>query len=305
MSGTKRKPGRPPGSKNKNTKSGAKGKSSGRSSSTKSTASRSARASESKVNGRVKDEIVAILIIAVGVFLAIAFHTTLAGAVGDALSDVFKGLFGFAAYILPYYFILYGILLFAKKTIHTGTKSVILLLIIFFMISLINSGRFITDEIINDGLFNMAVHYNNGMVLDDGGVFGMVLGKIIVKFIGMAGLYILSSVVIIICLLLIMDTPISRFFEKAKERKEARAVSKEERRIEREKEEALRNQQMQMMMERDSHSSNAFGEAAASSNMTDRQRKIMGYMNSDNRVSGRDGMKEEPLDFSLGENKEK
>ena len=311
MSGTKRKPGRPPGSKNKNTKSSAKGKSSSRSTSAKSTASRSAnasrsaRAAESKVNGRVKDEIVAILIIAVGVFLAIAFHTTLAGAVGDALSDVFKGLFGFAAYILPYYFILYGILLFAKKTIHTGTKSVILLLIIFFMISLINSGRFITDEIINDGLFNMAVHYNNGMVLDDGGVFGMVLGKIIVKFIGMAGLYILSSVVIIICLLLIMDTPISRFFEKAKERKEARAVSKEERRIEREKEEALRNQQMQMMMERDSHSSNAFGEAAASSNMTDRQRKIMGYMNSDNRVSGRDGMKEEPLDFSLGENKEK
>lgn len=311
MSGTKRKPGRPPGSKNKNTKSSAKGKSSGRNPSAKSTASRSAnasrsaRASESKVNGRVKDEIVAILIIAVGVFLAIAFHTTLAGAVGDALSDVFKGLFGFAAYILPYYFILYGILLFAKKTIHTGTKSVILLLIIFFMISLINSGRFITDEIINDGLFNMAVHYNNGMVLDDGGVFGMVLGKIIVKFIGMAGLYILSSVVIIICLLLIMDTPISRFFEKAKERKEARAVSKEERRIEREKEEAIRNQQMQMMMERDSHSSNAFGEAAASSNMTDRQRKIMGYMNSDNRVSGRDGMKEEPLDFSLGENKEK
>ncbi len=305
MSGTKRKPGRPPGSKNKNTKSNAKGKSSSRSNSAKSTASRSARAAESKVNGRVKDEIVAILIIAVGVFLAIAFHTTLAGAVGTALSDVFKGLFGFAAYILPYYFIVYGILLFAKKTIHTGTKSVILLLIIFFMISLINSGRFITDEVINDGLFNMAVHYNNGMVLDDGGVFGMVLGKIIVKFIGMAGLYILSSVVIIICLLLIMDTPISRFFEKAKERKEARAVSKEERRIEREKEEALRNQQMQMMMERDSHSSNAFGEAAASNNMTDRQRKIMGYMNSDDRVSGRDGIKEEPLDFSLGENKEK
>lgn len=305
MSGTKRKPGRPPGSKNKNTKSSAKGKSSGRSSSAKGTASRSARASESKVNSRVKDEIVAILIIALGIFLAIAFHTTVAGEVGVALSDVFKGLFGFAAYILPYYFIVYGILLFAKKTIHTGTKSVILLLIIFLMISLINSGRFITDEVINDGLLNVAVHYNNGIVLDDGGVFGMVMGKILVKFIGIAGLYIVSSAAIIICLLLLMNTPVSRFFEKAKERKEARAVSKEERRIEREKEEALRNQQMQMMMQRDTHSTNAFGEAAASSNMTDRQRKIMGYMNSDNRVSGRDGIKEEPLDFSLGENKEK
>ncbi len=304
MSGTKRKPGRPPGSKNKNTKSSAKSKSSSRSTSTKGTASRSAKASEGKINSRVKDEIVAIIIIALGVFLAIAFHTTLAGAVGTALSDVFKGLFGFAAYILPYYFIVYGILLFAKKTIHTGTKSVILLLIIFFMISLINSGRFITDEVINDGLLNMSAHYNNGMILDDGGVFGMVLGKVIVKFIGMAGLYIFSSVVIIICLLLLMNTPVSRFFEKAKERKEARAVSKEERRIEREKEEALRNQQMQMLMEQDTHSTNAFGEAAAS-NMTDRQRKIMGYMSSDDRVSGRDSFKEEPLDFSLGENKEK
>lgn len=305
MSGTKRKPGRPPGSKNKNTKSSAKGKSSVRGSSAKGNASRSAKASESKVNGRVKDEIVAILIIALGVFLAIAFHTQVAGEVGAALSGFFKGLFGFAAFILPYYFIVYGVLLFAKKTIHTGTKSVVLLLIIFLMISLINSGRFITDAVISEGLFNMAVHYNNGMVLDDGGLFGMVAGKLIVKLIGIPGLYILSSVVIIICVLLLMNTPVSRFLERAKERKEARAVSKEERRIEREKEEALRNQQMQMLMERDTHSTNAFSEAAASNNMTDRQRKIMGYMNNDDRVSGRDGIKEEPLDFSLGENKEK
>ncbi len=304
MSGTKRKPGRPPGSKNKNTKSNANGKSSARSTSAKTTASRSAKATESKVNSRVKDEIVAILIIALGIFLAIAFHTTVAGEVGTALSDVFKGLFGFAAYILPYYFIVYGVLLFSKKTIHTGTKSVILLLIVFLMISLINSGRFITDEIISDGLLNVAVHYNNGMVLDDGGVFGMVIGKILVKFIGIAGLYILSTVVIIICLLLLMDTPISRFFEKAKEQKENRAVMKEERRIEREKEEALRNQQMQMMMEQNTHSTNAFGEAVASNNMTDRQRKIMGYMNSEDRVSGRNSNQREPLDFSLGENKE-
>ena len=116
MSGTKRKPGRPPGSKNKNAKSSAKGKSSVRGSSAKGNASRSAKASESKVNGRVKDEIVAILIIALGVFLAIAFHTQVAGEVGAALSGFFKGLFGFAAFILPYYFIVYGVLLFAKKT---------------------------------------------------------------------------------------------------------------------------------------------------------------------------------------------
>lgn len=306
MSGTKRKPGRPPGSKNKNSKSSAKGRNSGRSaaSSAKSAGSRTPGASEKKINSRVRDEITAILIIAAGVFLAIAFHTSVAGAVGMALAQFFKGLFGFAAYILPYYFIVYGILLFAKKTIQAGIKSIVLLAIIFLMISLINSARFIDDAVMNAGLFNMAVHYNNGMVLDDGGLFGMVAGKMIVKLIGIPGLYILAVVVIIICLLLLMNTPVSRFLEKAGERKKARAAAREERRIEKAHEDEIRNRQMQMLMEKDTHSTNAFGEAAAG-NMTDRQRKIMGYMSSDDRVSGKDGAAEEPLDFSLGENKQK
>ena len=306
MSGTKRKPGRPPGSKNKNTKANAKGKSSSKSISSRSTASRTARAKEerAKVNERVKDEIVAILIIAVGAFLVIAFHTQLAGEIGTAMTDVFKGLFGFAAYILPYYFIIYGVLLFAKKTIHVGSKSIILLAIIFLMISIMNSERFIDGSMLDGDFFNLAVHYNNGMVLADGGVFGMVAGKLIEKLIGSAGLYIMAVVVIIICLLLLMNTPVSRFFEKAKEQKENRAAMKEERRIEREREEALRNQQMQMMMEQNTYSSNAFGETAASNNLTERQRKIMGYMNSEDRVSGRNDGQSEQLDFSLGENKE-
>ena len=312
MSGTRRKPGRPPGSKNKNRKASAKPRASARASTGKSAAqgkAGAAKASEGRINSRVKDEIIAILIIAVGIFLAIAFHTSVAGALGTGLSQFFKGLFGFAAYILPYYFIIYGILLFTKKTIQAGVKSVILLAIIFLMISLINSGRFIDEAVLNEGMFKMALHYNNGMVLDDGGLFGMTAGKLIVRLIGIPGLYILSTVVIIICLLLLMNTPVSRFLEKARDRKNARAESKEERRVEKARESQLRNQQLQMMMEKDTHSTNAFGEAAAGSMMTDRltdrQRKIMGYMSSDDRVSGKDEPKEEPLDFSLGEDKEK
>ena len=72
-------------------------------------------------------------------FLAIAFQTSAAGALGTGLSQFFKGCFGFAAYILPYYFIVYGILLFAKKTIHTGVKSAVLLAIIFLMTVFINA----------------------------------------------------------------------------------------------------------------------------------------------------------------------
>ena len=142
----------------------------------------------------MRDEIVSIILIAVGIFFIIAFQTSAAGAIGMSLSHFFKGLFGFAAYILPYYFIIYGILLFMRKTIHVGIKSAVLLLIIFLMISLINSGRFIDESVINQNFWNMAVYYNNGMALDDGGVFGMMVGKTIVMLTGASGaLHIRSS----------------------------------------------------------------------------------------------------------------
>ena len=140
-----------------------------------------------KREGGVRDEIVAIILVAVGIFFIIAFQTEAAGSVGLSLSHFFKGMFGFAAYILPYYFILYGVLLFMKKTISTGVKSAVLLLIIFLMISLINSGRFIDETVLNERFWNVAVYYNNGMILDDGGVFGMMIGKMIVSLIGIRG----------------------------------------------------------------------------------------------------------------------
>lgn len=101
---------------------------------------------------RIRDEIIAIIVIAVGIFLVIALQTSAAGELGRVLSEFFKGCFGFAAYFLPYYFILYGVLLFAKKTIGTGIKSVILLIIIFLTLSLINSARFLDPKALRYGL---------------------------------------------------------------------------------------------------------------------------------------------------------
>ena len=136
MAQQRKKPGRPSGSRN-NSKTG---------SSRKTASTRKSRADSyerAEINSRVRDEIVAVLIIAAGVFLVVAFQTEAAGTFGNALSDFFKGCFGFAAYILPYYFIIYGIMLFTRQTIHVGMKSVVLLLVIFLMISLMNAGRFI------------------------------------------------------------------------------------------------------------------------------------------------------------------
>ena len=263
----------------KGTKSRKNRKTTGAKKSPAKTNRTSSRSGESKLNSRVKDEIVSLILVAVGIFLIVAFQTTAAGSIGLALSHFFKGLLGFAAYILPYYFIIYGVLLFMKKTIHVGVKSAVLLLVIFLMISLINSGRFIDESILNQKFWNIAVYYNNGMALFDGGAFGMMFGKLIVKLIGIPGLYIFSSVVIFICLMLLMNTPVSRFLEKAKEKKEKHKASKEERMKKRETE-AVRPALPRDIPE--------YQYRSGSEADNERKKKILGYMQDDDLASGKD-----------------
>lgn len=242
------------------------------------------------INSRVRDEIIAIIVIAVGIFLIIAFQTSVAGMVGKSLSEFFKGSFGFAAYILPYYVLLYGVLLFANKTINAGFKSTILLLTIFFMISLINSARFINGSAPEFGFDDISVYYSNGMVLDDGGAFGMMLGSIIVKLVGIPGLYILSLVVISICLLMVMNTPVSRFFERVKDRKEKHTADRKGRAKEKEqKREVQHKSRRDFLTERsvfpqikpnEGTPTYSHGGYTDEGHMTEGQQKILSYMNS-------------------------
>lgn len=177
------------------------------------------------MNPHVKDEIWAVVIIAIGIFLVIAFQTHAAGAAGEALSNLFKGCLGVIAHAFPYYLIFYGILLFAKKTIPIGSKSLILLFVILLTASIINSARFIDPQMLDFGLTDAKEYYSDGIELDSGGLFGMYIGSLLVKAFGIPGLYIISFVIIIISLLLIINTPISRFFEKAAEKRRARKAA--------------------------------------------------------------------------------
>lgn len=239
MSEQKRKPGRPPGSKNK--------KKSGSTSKSRSTAVNTDRDMDKRpMNPYVKDDICGVIIIAVGIFLALAFQTHAAGAVGDALADFFMGCFGFIAYIIPYYAIIYGVMLILKKMIHIGGKSVALLCIILLMMTFLNSARFIDAGALGFSLVDAAEYYHYGVRLEGGGLLGMYVGSILVKAFGIPGLYIISVLVIIICLLLIINTPISAFFEKAKEKRHQRIEEREERHQEREKQREQEQKQLEL-----------------------------------------------------------
>jgi S-DNA-T family DNA segregation ATPase FtsK/SpoIIIE len=159
-------------------------------------------------------------------------------------------------------------------------------------------------------LSDFNVHYNNGMILEGGGAVSMMLGGIIVKLVGLPGLYILSIVVLMICLLLLMDTPVSRCLEAAKERKERRKTDREERLREKEREREKQQRQMEIEMLAAGYSKqeieNVKPVLPERSNISASQKKILGYMNDEGRVFGSgESTESEALDFSLGENKEK
>lgn len=190
--------------------------------------SKSGKAASSKKNiksvdenaKRLYDEIAAIIMLVVGIFLAIAMHTHLAGIIGEGINSFLKGVFGLGGFVLPYFLIIFSAMMFAKVSKPFKGRTVIFLIIIFLMIDILNAGRFVGDFDISATSIGQV--YHDGTLLRSGGVAGMYLGYLVAKGVGIPGLYLFSFAVIIIFLLLTVNTPISRAYEKAKERKAAK-----------------------------------------------------------------------------------
>lgn len=209
MAEQKKKPGRPPGSKNKN-----------------SSQIPEKELENKQAKSRIKDEIWAIILMALGAFLVIALQTGAAGSFGKIISDLLKGLFAGIAYALPYYLIIYGILLFLKRAAHINGRSVLFLFLIFLSVTILNSARFLNASTMTWNLNFLKSSFDNGVLMTGGGAFGMNLGFVLIKTIGLYGLYIFCVVVIAVSLLLVVNTPVSQFFDNWKMR---RAVARERR----------------------------------------------------------------------------
>ena len=91
MAQTKRKPGRPKGSTNQQSKYKGHSKE---------------LPEKTNVGNRVKDEIWSIVLFGIGIFLIISLQTKAAGELGEIIANVLKGSFGLVAFVLPYYLIM-------------------------------------------------------------------------------------------------------------------------------------------------------------------------------------------------------
>ncbi|MDR2133250.1 MAG: DNA translocase FtsK, partial [Clostridiales Family XIII bacterium] len=170
---------------------------------------------------RLRDEIWAIALIAVGAFLIVALQTGAAGQFGVAMKTLLKGCFGFMGYVLPYYMIVYGVLLFAKKAARLGGRSVFFLALIFLLLTAANASRFLSDDF-DFGVSSLPSFFDKGVAGAGGGFFGDLIGMSLIKLFGKPGLYILCGAGILISLLLVVNTPISQMLDRFKERRDAR-----------------------------------------------------------------------------------
>ncbi len=167
---------------------------------------------------RLHDEIWAIVIIALGVLVVLSLHSNLIGALGAVTKSVMFGIFGRVAYILAYFLIAYGILIFLNKTSYLTLRSLLCLLALFICVCMLNAslydglGTQISGDLIREAYKAETMNI---------GVFGAIAGTLLNKLAGLVGMRIIAICGIVITLMFIIDTPISVFFDNLKIKRRA------------------------------------------------------------------------------------
>ena len=210
-SGTKKQ------TKGKQTKSGSAKSSQGSSSAKNSSArSKGAAAGQSVKEKRIRNEITAIIMLALGAFLVIAMHTDLAGIAGEKTANFFKGLFGLGAFVIPYLMLIYSLLMLFRRTGRWGWQNCLWMLILVLGLDLFNAGRFAYKYKFSFPGFGDI--YEEGVKLDNGGLFGTYAGGGLYRTTGNAGLYIVAAVLTLIGFYLLFKGTFRIVSEKKKER---------------------------------------------------------------------------------------
>ena len=175
----------------------------------------------------IRSDIIAVVILAVGVFLFLTTQLNITGMFGNAIHDWMRGLFGIASFVVPYIFIVISILMFMGRVRKRAVKVTLISISLFLCLCMLDSVRFIdaANPMISMKYFGR--HYADGVAGNGSGVFGMELGGILGKFIGKSGLVIFALTIMVICILLIINTPLSKFLDRFRMKRAERTICDE------------------------------------------------------------------------------
>ena len=214
--------------------------------STKSRKKSKSRPKKGQRNTELRGEIIILAALAVCILLVLS-NFGVGGIVGEAVSSVFFGLFGFMAYLLP--FILFAVTAFFvsnKGNAHAYIKigaAVLLFLFITAILELIFNSYTPGASLIS--YYQAASEHRNA-----GGLTGGCLISMLCPLIGVIGTYVVLVILSVICLILITEksllAPIGRqsrkAYEEAKKKHQETAVIRAKEREERQKSARLRQE---------------------------------------------------------------
>ena len=214
--------------------------------STKGRKNSKSRPKKGQQNTELRGEIIILAALAVCILLVLS-NFGVGGIVGEAVSSVFFGLFGFMAYLLP--FILFAVTAFFvsnKGNAHAYIKigaAVMLFLFITAILELIFNSYTPGASLIS--YYQAASEHRNA-----GGLTGGCLISLLCPLIGVIGTYVVLVILSVICLILITEksllAPIGRqsrkAYEEAKKKHQETAVIRAKEREERQKSARLRQE---------------------------------------------------------------
>ncbi|MDR1293271.1 MAG: DNA translocase FtsK [Clostridiales Family XIII bacterium] len=166
------------------------------------------------VSYRMREEIKAIALLAVGIFLVFAMFTGVAGVVGGGVSYACRGTLGVMAYVLPFVLILYAIALFANRGYSMSLRTHVFAVIMFVMLMLLISAFWLGSGDDPLGGARVGAVFADSAAGKGGGVVGMYAGSFIVGLIGKAGLFILSIAALAVSALLLARTTLADRFDR-------------------------------------------------------------------------------------------
>lgn len=195
-------------------------------------------------NAAIRDEICILCVLAVCILLLIS-NFGIGGMVGEAVSSVLFGLFGWIAYLIPVLiFSVVAFLISNRGNSHAYIKSIALFVLVVLLATLL-------ELIMNpyDATAGLMTYYHQSSVnRTAGGLFGGFIMKLLCPLIGKAGTYVVVIVLAIVCVILITEKsllqPLGRkskvVYEDAKKLKETTAIKSAQKRAAQRKEKTAR-----------------------------------------------------------------
>ncbi len=155
---------------------------------------------KNKIDDGMRDEVIALIVIAASAVSLISLVTDKIGVVGQVVSGLLKGTLGISAYFLPIIVIIFCIwILFSERrdNLHIRIAASAL-----FLVAMAAFAYALTT----DGYESISVQrlYDNGSAAN-GGVIGGVIGGVLLKYFDNLGAYIILSVMIIVSIVLSTD----------------------------------------------------------------------------------------------------